>query len=138
MGNVFSRFEDDIISQRRYDLERCLNRIAENEILCKSPHFELFLCEQNEQSFEEQKKANKKAMNERTDYDILSLLSKSYNTLDSESIPLHLSGFDKDNDDLYQLDMPRIREFFMRCDERFVSLCKTSNHLFRIFGHISH
>merc|ERR1712228_123778 len=136
-NNVFERFKDDIISQRRYDLERCLNRINENSILRTSASFESFLCEQSEQVFEEQKKANKKELSERSDYDILSLLLKSFNTLDSEIVPQHLSGFDADNDDLYQLDMPRIREFFMRCDERFVSLCKVCGNLYRIFSHIT-
>eukprot|EP00483_Globobulimina_turgida_P009253 UN09272 len=33
--------------------------------------------------------------------------------------------------------MPRVREFFMRCDERFGQLNKVANNLFRIMANIS-
>eukprot|EP01084_Bolivina_argentea_P234072 394085_1 len=136
--NTFERFKDEVVSQRRYDLERFLNRINNNKTLKTSSSFELFLCEQSDEVFEEQKKINKKILNERNDYDIISLLMRNYENLDSIEIPDGISSFDdKNSDDIYQLDMPRVREFFMRCDERFVSLNKISNNLFKIMANIS-
>ena len=138
-SNVFERFKDEIISQRRYDLERFLNRINESKILKASSLFELFLSEKDEQIFEEQKKIHNKQLKERSDYDILSVLMRNFQDLDNEEIPEHLTGFNENNeneDDLYLLDIPRVREFFTRCDERFTHLNKVCNHCFEIFSKI--
>ena len=63
---------------------------------------------------------------------------RNFNNLDNEETPEHLTGFKSENeDDVYQLDIPRVREFFLRCDERLTQLNKICNNLFQIFVHIS-
>eukprot|EP01084_Bolivina_argentea_P231017 389702_1 len=140
--NTFDRFKDDVVSQRRYDLERCLNRLAHDPILCKSACFELFLCEQNDVLFEEQKKAYKKTLYERTEYDIHSLLTRSFEDSDEADVADFLTmkpgskHGQQSNENTYQLDIPRVREFFMRCDERLSVLNKICLNLFGMFVQI--
>ena len=64
--------------------------------------------------------------------------------MENEAIPEHLLGAQSDEDadhDLTYLltvsSMPRVREFFMRCDERLAALNKTATTLFKSFANIS-
>ena len=142
-SNLFDRYNSEVISQRRYDLERFLNRINESIILSKSQSFELFLCETSEQIFDETKKLNKKELLDRSDFDIITLLNTSFINLCDEEIPSHLTGggginkSELDADNTFNLDIPRLREFFIRCDEKFTSLNKISINLFKIFTNIT-
>lgn len=55
-SNILQKFDKDFVSQRRYDLERFLNRIFNNQLLAKSQSFEIFLTQQSRSRFEEQQK----------------------------------------------------------------------------------
>lgn len=59
-SHSIKRFKEEVVAQRRYDLERFLNRIHENEFLRGSSATESFLCQNDEQSFEDEKKRYKK------------------------------------------------------------------------------
>ena len=56
-SNILKKFDSDFVSQRRYDLERFLNRVSDNKLLSKSEAFDIFLTQQSQQRFEEQKKS---------------------------------------------------------------------------------
>lgn len=58
-SNILQMFDKAFISQRRYDLERFLNRVFANELLSKSQSFEVFLTQQSHQRFEELQKSIK-------------------------------------------------------------------------------
>ena len=59
------RFKDEVVAQRRFDLERFLNRIHENKLLRGSTATESFLCQHDEQLFDDEKKSHKKVFSGR-------------------------------------------------------------------------
>lgn len=82
-------------------------------------------------------------MQDRSAHDTLCLLLKCFPNLENETIPEHLLGAqtDEGDEDVTHLltisSMPRIREFFMRCDERLEALNKMAASLFKVFANIS-
>mmetsp|Transcript_6028 Transcript_6028/g.9573 ORF Transcript_6028/g.9573 Transcript_6028/m.9573 type:complete len:464 (-) Transcript_6028:103-1494(-) len=146
-AHTFERFKDAVITQRRFDLQRFLNRIHNDSVLCMSEHLKLFLTEPDEQLFEEKKKMSKQVLTERSQSGIISLLRSTFSTLDAEPIPEFCLGFNDEaaaqcdeKDDfnkLYQLDMPRVREYFMRCEERLSVLILKCQSLFKAFSAVS-
>ena len=56
VANLLKKFDKAFLSQRRYDLQRFLNRVFTDKLLSKSQSLEVFLTQQSQTRFEEQQK----------------------------------------------------------------------------------
>eukprot|EP01083_Nonionella_stella_P316686 1149579_1 len=185
MGNILKKFDKKFVAQRRYDLQRFLNRIFNHKFLSKSQAFLLFITQQSHARFVEQQKGITEALVWRT-YQQIEQFIKNKCFSDSDFIDAHEedekyeeetvddadekdkeefirnecfpdSDFidaheedekyeeetvddadekDKEDAKVYLEQIPRIREVYMRCNERFILMNKIAKNVFKTMTQI--
>eukprot|EP01084_Bolivina_argentea_P172382 298606_1 len=150
-SNILNKFNKEFISQRRYDLERFLNRIFKNKLLAKSQSFEVFLTQQSQTRFEEQQKSIKEKLLARNDKEIAEFIQtecypdidftfNNNNNDDDDDAKQEIENVNqtkpKTDHTIYMEEIPRVREVYMRCDEKFSSMEKIAKNIFKIMSNI--
>jgi len=126
--------------------------------MAKSQALDAFLTQQSTERFEVEKTAIRSNLLSRPAAEITQFIKNCYPDIDfSATLPLHKHDHnDDDNEDekqpavaeltspretdeehkLYMEEIPRIREIYMRCDEKFDRIAKTARSIFQIMTHI--
>ena len=123
-SNILHKFNKEITSQRRYDLERFLNRIHSDSLLSKSESFTVFMTQQSQSRFKDQQKSISEKLSNREDKEIAEFIQQSYPDLNFKDIAEY-------DDSIYMEQIPRIREVYMRCDEQYACLNKRAQNIFK-------
>eukprot|EP01083_Nonionella_stella_P065923 173134_1 len=148
MGNILKKFDKKFVAQRRYDLQRFLNRIFNHKFLSKSQAFLLFITQQSHARFVEQQKGITEALVWRT-YQQIEQFIKNKCFSDSDFIDADeedekyeeetvddADEKDKEDAKVYLEQIPRIREAYMRCNERFILMNKIAKNVFKTMTQI--
>jgi len=108
--------------------------------LAKSESFEIFLTQQSHERFEQQQKTIKDTLLGRKDKEITEFITKQcYPDIDFGDIEEQINYENIENEadrNVYMEQIPRIREVYMRCDEKFVAMNKMAQNIHKIFTNI--
>ena len=124
-SQLFGRFDEDFVEERRQDLERFLNRIELIKPFSESETFQFFVSRPESTFVEGQKEIQTNFS--KTYEDIANELKKLYPDLVEYELP----------DNVHDEDVPRLREFLSKVETQMNVLSKSGGKLYNHLSNVS-